>query len=134
MTESAGTGVERDPARTLRGAVLLVLAQATALAAITAFLIYADLTQRVAAARMALSVTGYALLMTALFLLVGVNLARRRRWARGPAIVIELLQVPIGLSMLSGGLPVVGAVVLVSSLAGAVLLLAPPTRAALGVG
>ena len=117
---------------TLRWAVRLVLVQAAALAGLTVLLAYADVTAHVTTARMALSVTGYALVMTVLLALIGVKLARRRAWARGPAIVLELLQVPIGYGMLTGGLAGVGAPVLLVSLAGAALLLAPTTRLALG--
>lgn len=117
---------------TLRWAVRVVLLQAVALAGLTALLAYSDATAQVTTLRMALSVTGYALLMTVLLASVGVNLARHRAWARGPAIVLELLQVPIGYGMLTGGAAAIGAPVLLASLAGAGLLLAPATRLALG--
>lgn len=122
------------PAVTLRWAVRLILAEAVALAVLTLFLVYLDLTADWTAAQMALSITGYLALMTALFFAVGIALARGRRWARGPAIVLELLQVPIGYTMLTNGLPLVGGPLLVLGLTGAVLLLAPGTRRALGLG
>jgi hypothetical protein len=116
----------------LRWAVRLVLIQTAALAGLTILLAYADVTAHVSSTRMALSVTGYAVLMTLLFALVGVNLARRRGWARGPAIVLELLQAPIAYGMLTGGQVGIGAPILLMSLVSAALLLAPATRLALG--
>jgi hypothetical protein len=113
--------------------VWLVLLQAAGLALLTLFLVYLDLTAKSATAAMALSTTAYVALMTAAFAFVGVSLARRKRWARGPAIVIELLQVPIGYTMLTNGLPAVGAPVLILGLLGAGLLLAPATRKELGL-
>jgi hypothetical protein len=65
---------------------------------------------------------------------VSYCLARRRRWARAPAIVIELLLVAIAYAMLrGGGLLWAGLVLLVVGLVGAGLLLAPGTRRALGL-
>jgi hypothetical protein len=118
---------------TLAWAVRLLLLQATALAAVTVYLVYLNVTANWTTAEMALSTTGYVALMTVAFFFVGISLARRRRWARGPAIVIELLQIPIGYTMLTGGLPAVGAPVLVLGLAGAALLFAPTTRRDLGL-
>lgn len=115
----------------LRWAVRLILAQAVVLAAVTAFLAYASVRSQASTVRVELSVTGYALLITALLALVGIALLRRRRWARGPAIVLELLQVPIALGMLTGGMPAIGVPVLLVSATAAGLLLAPSTRLAL---
>ena len=47
--------------------------------------------------------------------------------------MIELLQVPIGYTMLTNGLPAFGAPVLILGLLGAGLLLAPSTRKELGL-
>ena len=111
----------------------LVLVQAAGLALLTLFLVYLDLTAKSATVAMALSTTAYVALMTAAFAFVGISLARRKRWARGPAIVIELLQVPIGYTMLTNGLPAVGAPVLILGLLGAGVLLAPATRKEIGL-
>lgn len=122
-----------DRPTTLKVAVWLLLLQATALALLTLYLIYLDVTADATTVQGALSTTVFVAIMAAAFLLVGVSLSRRRRWARGPAIVIEMLQVPIGYTMLTHGLPAVGAPVLVCGLAGAALLLAPSTRRSLGL-
>ena len=54
-------------------------------------------------------------------------------WARGPAIVLELLLFPIGYSMATSGLGRSGSWCMALGLAGAGSLLAPSTRAALGI-
>jgi hypothetical protein len=112
----------------LSWAVGALFVQTAALAVISALMIYFDFTREVTTARMALSVTGYLVMMTVLFGLVAVALRRRRRWARGPAIVLELLQVPIGYQMAFGGGSLFGLPVLVLALVAAGLLLAPATR------
>jgi hypothetical protein len=118
---------------TLKVAVWLLLLQAAALALLTLYLVYLDVTADSATVQGALSTTVFVAMMGAAFAIVGVALSRRRRWARGPAIVIEMLQVPIGYTMLTHGLPAVGAPVLVVGVVGAGLLLAPSTRRALGL-
>ncbi len=127
-----------DPPHALRrwplwAAVGVVLAQTAALAVLTGVLAYLDLTRGGTTTRIAASVTGYAAVMTVLFAAVGAGLARGRRWARGPAVVLEMLQMPIGYSMMTDGGFALGLAVLVAGLAGTVLLLAPATRAALGL-
>jgi hypothetical protein len=124
-------GAQVGSETTLRWAVRLIAVQTVALTVVTAFLAWSSAVHRTTTLRMALSVTGYALVITVALGLLGVSLHRRRRWARGPAIVLELLQVPIGYGMLTGGLPFVGAPVLLVSLCAAGLLLAPTTRFAL---
>jgi hypothetical protein len=60
-------------------------------------------------------------------------LHHRRGWARGPAIVLEMLFIPIGYYMTTGGLAWLGLPVMALGLVGAGLLLAPSTRTALGL-
>jgi hypothetical protein len=124
--------VEASPT-TLKVAVWLLLLQASVLALLTLYLVYLDLTAESATVAGALSTTVFVAIMAAAFSAVGISLLRRRRWARGPAIVIEMLQVPIGYTMLTHGLPAVGVPVLAFGLVGAGLLLAPSTRRALGL-
>jgi cyanate permease len=119
---------------TLTWAVRLLFGQVAGLVALTVFLVYLDATNHASAAESAASVTGFSVLMTAALALVAFSLARRRRWARAPAIVIELLLVAAGYTMLRvGDLLAVGIPVLVLGLLGAGLLLAPGTRRALGL-
>ncbi len=119
---------------TLKWAVWLLLIQATGLAFVTALLIYLNLTAEKTSVAMAWSSTVYVALLTAAFAFLAASLSRRKRWARGPAIVVELLQVPIGYTMITNGLPVLGVPVLLLGLLGAALLLAPSTRQELGLG
>jgi hypothetical protein len=124
---------EPTPA-TLTWAVRLLFAQVIGLFAVTVFLVYLDATAHATAAESAASITGFAALMTVALGFVSYSLARRRRWARAPAIVIELLLVAIAYAMLrGGGLLWIGLVLLVLGLVGAGLLLAPGTRRALGL-
>jgi hypothetical protein len=60
-------------------------------------------------------------------------LSNLKAWARGPAIVIEGLLLPIGYYMATAGLAYVGIPVMIVGLFGAGLLLAPSTRVALGI-
>jgi hypothetical protein len=119
---------------TLTWAVRLLFVEVVALVAFSVLLIYLDATNHASAAESAASITGFSVLMTAALALVSYSLARRRRWARAPAIVIELLLVAAGYTILRvGGALVVGIPVLVLGLLGAGLLLAPGTRRALGL-
>ncbi|GAA3457837.1 MULTISPECIES: hypothetical protein [Dactylosporangium] len=129
---SGSQAPERTPA-TLRWAVRLLLVEGAGLAAVTLWLIYLDLTSDAASVPGAVSVTVYLALMTVCFLGVGLALQRRRRWARGPGIVVSMLQMPIGLTMMQTGSVYLGAPLFVLGLIGAVLLFAPSTRIALGV-
>ncbi|MEV8514035.1 hypothetical protein [Dactylosporangium sp. NPDC051484] len=131
-TAAADTAPERSPA-TLRWAVRLLLLEGAGLAALTLLLVYLDLTSTWTAAKMALSFTAYLGLMAVLFIGIGVALHRRQRWARGPGIVTQMLQMPIGWTMLTNGQPWIGAPLFLLGLTGAVLLFAPSTRIALGV-
>jgi hypothetical protein len=120
-------------ATTLTWAVWLLVVQAAAVAAVAGLVVYADLAGTAGTARSALTVTGYAVLMAAVLALLAWALGRRRAWARGPAIVLELLLVPIGWYMITGGAAWLGVPVIAVGLVGAGLLLAPSTRAALGI-
>ncbi len=65
--------------------------------------------------------------------LLAWSLHRRQRWARGPAIVLELLLLPIGYYMVAGGVAWLGLPTMALGLVGAGALLAPTTRSALGI-
>jgi hypothetical protein len=117
----------------LRWAVRLLVVQTVALVGVTAFLGYADATATASSARGAAGLTAYSGLMAALFGLLAWALHRRRAWARGPAIVLEMLLIPIGYYMTTGGLPWLGLPVIAFGLVGAGMLLAPSTREALGL-
>jgi hypothetical protein len=123
----------RSNAPTLRWAVRLLALEAVALTGLAIYVAWATLARSTtskqgAAALLALIVIGV--------LIVG-GLARAlsnlKTWARGPAIVLELLLLPIGYTMITDGLAYIGIPVMLAGIFGAGLLLAPATRAALGL-
>jgi hypothetical protein len=118
---------------TLRGAIGLLLAEATAVVLLVAYLVDKDLTAENVVWRDALIVTGFAAIIAIVLGVLGWALTRRRAWARGPAVALELLVLPIGGYMISGGLAWLGVPVLVLGLLGVGLLVAPATREALGM-
>jgi hypothetical protein len=118
---------------TLRWAVRLLLVQAAGVAVVTCFVIYAAFTQTASSLGTAVSTVAVPLGLATLLGLLGWQLHRRRSWARGAAIVLELLVVLGGYTLVTSGLPWAGVPVMAVSLAGAVLLLAPSSREALGI-
>jgi hypothetical protein len=93
--------------------------------------VYKDLTAENVIWRDAVIVTGFAAIIAIVLGALGWALTRRRAWARGPAVVLELLVLAIGGYMISGGLAWLGVPVLVLGLLGVGLLVAPATREAL---
>jgi len=82
----------------------------------------------------AISTVVVALLLAVVFVVLARLLYRRNRAARGPALVLQLLLIPIGWYMARGGTPWVGVPLLVVAVIGAGALLAPATRSELGIG
>jgi hypothetical protein len=128
---SAASGAA--PTTTLIGGVALLGLEAVGLLAVMALLIYADMTAPSVGVSSAVGITAFAGLFAVLLAALAWALWRRRAWARGPAIVLELLMLPIGYSMISSGLVWLGIPVMLLGLCGAGALLAPATRAALGL-
>ncbi|WP_435126016.1 hypothetical protein [Actinacidiphila sp. bgisy144] len=76
------------------------------------------------------------LALAALPLLAAYGLRRARRWSRGPALIVQLVALPIAWNLLrsdGAGLVTAGAVLGVLALAGLVLLVHPATTDALGI-
>jgi peptidoglycan/LPS O-acetylase OafA/YrhL len=117
----------------LRWAVVLLAVQALAVVVVTGVLAYDDVVASPTSRGAGWTLTGTAAALAALLVFLDWSLARRRAWARGPAVVLELMLLPIGYYMVKGGLPWVGVPLIVLALATAGLLVAPATRAALGV-
>ncbi len=117
----------------LRWAIWLLAAESAGLVAVVAILFYDDLAAPVQSVVSAVALTVAAALLAAILAGLAWALTRKRAWARGPAIVLQLLLLPIGYTMITGGLPVLGVPVIVIGLVGAGTLLAPATRAALGM-
>jgi peptidoglycan/LPS O-acetylase OafA/YrhL len=122
---------------TLRVAILLLWAESALVAALAAVefgkLVTGHPQKPGLAAVLAAMIAGTAVLLA----LLGRWLARRRRWARGPAIVLQLLALPVAYFMITGagGLATRAGGVLIAAVAlvGAGLLLAPSSRLGLTI-
>ncbi|MGC5659486.1 hypothetical protein ACN261_03610 [Micromonospora sp. WMMD723] len=119
---------------TLRWAVRLLRAEAVALALLAGWLVWADLTATTTDLVSALFVTGFAIAGAVALWALGGALARRRAGARAPAMVLELMLVPVGWFMISGGLGWLGVPLIVLGVGVCALLVSPPTTRALGFG
>jgi hypothetical protein len=117
---------------TLRWAVRLLRGQAVAVGLVAAWLIFADLTAAATDLTSALLVTAFAIgAAVALWMLAGA-LLRRRAGARAPAIVLQLMLLPIGWFMIQGGLGWLGVPLIALGAGVTWLLVSPPTTRALG--
>jgi hypothetical protein len=108
------------PIRVLTGIVLL---EAVAIWGVIAYLVVAE----PGSWRVIGFLAMYALAFTAL----GIGLWRRRRWVRAPLIVLQLLLSVVGASLVAGGAPVPGLLLVAVPLVCAGLLLSSTTRVAL---
>ncbi|WP_246278569.1 hypothetical protein [Phytohabitans rumicis] len=118
----------------LRWAVWLLIGEAAAVALVAAYLVYEDLTGTANDIVVAIFVTGFAAAGAALLFVLARALARRRSGARGPAIVLQLMLLPIGYFMIQGGLAWLGAPIIVLAVLVGVLLVTPSSTKALGLG
>ncbi|MEW2327374.1 hypothetical protein AB0880_06105 [Micromonospora chersina] len=117
---------------TLRWAVLLLRAEAVALGLVAAWLIWSDLTARTTDLTSALLVTAFAVAGAVALWALGGALGRRRSGARAPAIVLQLMLLPIGWYMIQGGLGWLGVPLMALGLGVTSLLVSTPTNRALG--
>jgi hypothetical protein len=117
----------------LKWAVGLLAVETLGVAAVTVFLVFEDLTGIASSPIRAWSISGFAAATTVLLVVLCWALLRRRSWARGPAIVLELLLLPIGYYLIRAGADWLGVPVLLLGIFGAGLLIAPATREALGI-
>jgi len=76
-------------------------------------------------------VIGLVAIFVVAFTLLTVGLWRRRRWVRAPLIVLHLLLTVVGTSLVAGGTPVAGALLVVIPLACVGLLLSSAAGGAL---
>lgn len=65
--------------------------------------------------------------------LFGYVMLRGRSWPRGPSIVLQLMLLPVGYFMITGGLAWAGVLVIALGLGVAGLLIAPASRESLGI-
>lgn len=76
-------------------------------------------------------VVGLAALGAVVLAVVGRGLLRRRRWARSPAVLTQLLTIPVGISTIANGVWWAGLPLLVCGALGLAALFAPSTTRAL---
>jgi hypothetical protein len=124
---------ERVVPVTLTWAVWLLALETVVVVAATGFMVYGDLTGAAGNQGLATFLTWYAASYAVGFGLATWGLHRRSRWARTPALVLNLFLVPIGYFMTQAGLWWLGLPVIGYSLAVGYLLVALPTREALGI-
>jgi hypothetical protein len=127
--------IDSDPLPgTLRAAVLLLRAQAVALGLIAVWLIWSDLTADTTDLTSALLVTVFAVGGAVALWALGGALSRRRAGARAPAIVLQLMLLPVGWFMIEGGMGWLGVPLMVLGIGMVALLVSGPTNRALGFG
>ncbi|MDP9397563.1 MAG: hypothetical protein M3P96_06935 [Actinomycetota bacterium] len=117
--------------RALPAAALLVALQGAGLLGIAAYYLVGVAVGRASEQRGALVSAALALLAGLALLLVARGLGRARRWARAPALLAQLLVLPVAATPLQGEQVVLGAALLAWALAALVLLLLPAVGAAL---
>ncbi|WBB66628.1 hypothetical protein [Micromonospora sp. WMMD812] len=126
--------IDSDPIPvTLRWAVRLLRGEAVAVALIAVWLVWADLTaDTTAGLTSALLVTAFAVGAAVALWALGGALARCRAGARAPAIVLQLMLLPIGWYMVQGGLGWLGVPLMALGVGVSALLVSPATTRALG--
>ncbi|MFI6270353.1 hypothetical protein [Micromonospora zamorensis] len=117
---------------TLRWAVRLLWAEAAVVALIAVWLIWADLTATTTDLLSALLVTVFAIGAAVVLWALGRALLRLQAGARAPAIVLQLMLLPIGWFMIQAGLAWLGVPLMALGLGVGWLLVSPPTTRALG--
>jgi hypothetical protein len=118
---------------TLRWAVWVLYVESVGVLAVTGLLIYDAIRIKTTHVAGAAGAIAFPFLVAVALAGFGWALRRRRAWARGPAIVLQLLMLPVGYYMISGGAAWAGVPVIGLGLIGAVLLFAPASREALGI-
>jgi hypothetical protein len=123
--------VSSTPPRPLLAVAALVALQGLGVVGLAVLLVVESLTATASDLGRALVAALIALLAGAGLLLVGRGLLRRGRWARSPALVVDLIAVPVSIGLLQGGRWYVGAPLLLWAVAVVVLLFSAPVNAAL---
>lgn len=123
----------RSGPATLVWAVRLLVAEAAGLAALTAYLVYLDLTTKAVSVPVAIALTVFAAIGAAFAFLVARALGRRAAGARGPAIVIQLMIIATGGFLLQIGPGWLGLALMALGVLVGLLIVLPPSTRALGV-
>jgi len=121
------------PPATLAWAVRLIFLEAAGLAALTAYLIYLDLTADETSVIVAVVLTVLTALGAVIVATVGRALARLARSARGPAIVVQLFVIAAGGFLLQTGPSWLGLLLIVLAAGVGLLIVLPPSTRALGL-
>jgi hypothetical protein len=119
---------------TLTWAIRLLYGEAAVVGIIALYLGYQTIAGGASDLRAALFVTLYAVAMAAVLGGLAYALSRRRPWARGPAVALQLMLLPIGYYLTIGGLPWLGVPVGLIGLVAGGLLVTPSTARGLGIG
>lgn len=117
---------------TLAWAVRLLYLEAVALAALTVYLIYLDVTTADSVG-VAVGLTVLAAIGVVFVVLVARALSRRRLGSRGPAIVIQLMVIATGGFLLQTGPAWLGGALIGLAAAVGILVVLPASTRALGV-
>jgi hypothetical protein len=127
------TAADHVPPATLAWAVRLIFLEAAGLAALTAYLIYLDLTADETSVIVAVVLTVLTALGAVIVAIVGRALARLARGARGPAIVVQLFVIAAGGFLLQTGPSWLGLLLIVLAAGVGLLIVLPPSTRALGL-
>jgi hypothetical protein len=119
---------------TLAWAVRLLYGEGGVVGLITVYLAYQDVSGSATNLRAAIFVTLYAAAMAAVLGGLAYALSRRRPWARGPSVALQLMLLPIGYYLTIGGLPWFGIPIALVGLVAGGLLVLPSSARALGIG
>jgi hypothetical protein len=117
----------------LRVAVGLLAVQAVAIAAITVFLVYAEITAPAGDKGLGWAVVGFAALGTLLLAVVARGVFRLKRWARDVAVAAQLILLAPAYYMLQSELTWLGIIIGIIAIAIIALSVLPTTNKALGV-
>ncbi len=125
--------MQRALPATLRAAIVLLVVQAASLAVLVVFLVLALGRQDRGQVLLRELLPFVVLAVIVAVVLAGLAwlLGRRRAWARGPVVALELMFIPVSYYLLGIGL--VGVLITLSAMAAVTLLVAPATRTALGI-
>lgn len=114
----------------LLGAALVELTEGGVVAALGVFVGSSALLGTPDELGRALALAAFTAIGGVAMVLVGIALLRRRRWARAPAVVTQVLALPVGVSLAQSGQVAIGVSVLVIAVSGLILLFAQPSTRA----
>ena len=120
-----------ESSRALPVVAFLVALQGVGLLGVASYYVAGVSLGRAAEQRGALVAAALAALAGLSLLLVARGLGRARRWSRAPALLAQLLALPVAVTQLQSGLGLVGGLLLAWALTVLALLLLPAVGAAL---